>query len=252
MRRIVVPGLLALVLLLAAASGPAATTPLKWPPSASHVCALARSKLRARVGLEPGVAYLTVLVQRYATRVVELSFLPNEDEGSTEREHDEIWGCWGHTHRGVLLYFKGSGQYKGRPERLDRETLRVAGTLAAFAHYEGPTAYFPEEEVPSPHVLEVVDLRSRKVVHKYENGVNLHGTRSLVLKPDGAVAVIDQGPIGLNTEPSPGGYEVDAYDARGPARLLASGPDIAPESLRLHGSLLTWTQDGRPFSATLN
>jgi hypothetical protein len=46
-------------------------------------------------------------------------------------------------------------------------------------------------------------------------------------------------------------YDVYASDMRG-TRLLASGIDVAPHSLKLGGSTLYWTQGGKPMSAPLN
>jgi hypothetical protein len=68
----------------------------------------------------------------------------------------------------------------------------------------------------------------------------------LVLKNDGAVAWI----AGFGCPAQTKLLEVHALDAAG-ERLLASGADVAPESLALAGSRLYWTQADKPFSAPL-
>jgi hypothetical protein len=47
------------------------------------------------------------------------------------------------------------------------------------------------------------------------------------------------------------GYEVHAADKAG-SRLLATGANIEPNSLALVGNTLYWTQEGKPYFATLN
>jgi len=46
-------------------------------------------------------------------------------------------------------------------------------------------------------------------------------------------------------------FDLYAFDKTG-ERLLASGVELEPASLALKGSLLYWTQDGKPFSAVLH
>jgi hypothetical protein len=70
---------------------------------------------------------------------------------------------------------------------------------------------------------------------------------SMVVDVKGTLAWIGQrSAIGVPTPT----LEVHALNAAG-NRLLASGPHIAPKSLRLHGETLTWQAGGQTRSATL-
>ena len=64
---------------------------------------------------------------------------------------------------------------------------------------------------------------------------------ALVVAADGSVAWIFDG----NT------YYVVVSDRRS-TRIVASGATIAPRSLRLSGSTVSWTQDGHKQSAALD
>ena len=72
-------------------------------------------------------------------------------------------------------------------------------------------------------------------------------TSAVVVKSDGAVAWINEHPLGRLEETE---YEVHTLDGTG-NRVLASGTDIGAHSLALAGSTLYWTQGGEPFSARL-
>jgi hypothetical protein len=70
---------------------------------------------------------------------------------------------------------------------------------------------------------------------------------SMVVDVKGTLAWIGQrSAIGVTTPT----FEVHALNASG-NRLLASGAQIAPKSLRLHGETLTWQAGGQTRSATL-
>jgi hypothetical protein len=71
---------------------------------------------------------------------------------------------------------------------------------------------------------------------------------SLVARPDGAAAWIAQASSLGNHQKN---VELRRVDARGQS-LLDSGPAIAPRSLRLRGSTLTWRHGGQPRSSTLS
>ncbi len=85
----------------------------------------------------------------------------------------------------------------------------------------------------------------------------VRGFDSLVLKSDGAVAW-----IAVNfPAPSPSTgvscgneippvTEVRRYDSRG-LQVIGQGASIEPASLRLHGSTLTWVDEGMSDNATL-
>jgi hypothetical protein len=100
----------------------------------------------------------------------------------------------------------------------------------------------------------VLDLRSGRVLHRVPTGVtdppNPHfvgagPTVAIVVKSDGSVAWI------LDTDQHENEFQVHALDKTG-ERVLATGSDIASESLALAGSALYWTQGGKPFSTTLH
>ncbi|MGD0452829.1 MAG: hypothetical protein ABSB69_04470 [Solirubrobacteraceae bacterium] len=97
----------------------------------------------------------------------------------------------------------------------------------------------------------VRDLRNGRVLHKVPTGptrasdpnnIGVGETTAIVVKSDGAVAWIAE---------APGFYEVHALDRTG-SRLLASGADIKPRVLGLHGSELYWYQGGKRMSALLD
>jgi hypothetical protein len=99
----------------------------------------------------------------------------------------------------------------------------------------------------------VRDLVSGKLVvseHAISGGVppeSFQRVKTVVIKPDGAVAWLTGfGSVGL----SGSHYQVVRVDQRGHA-LLDTGTGIGPESLRLRGSKVTWTDGGRTRSATL-
>jgi len=73
-------------------------------------------------------------------------------------------------------------------------------------------------------------------------------TTGLVAKNDSAVAWI----VNDNAPPDPPTYEVVKADASGSPTVLATGADIAPDSLALSGSTLYWSQGNTPHSGTLN
>jgi hypothetical protein len=76
---------------------------------------------------------------------------------------------------------------------------------------------------------------------------SFQGVKTVVIKPDGAVAWLTGfGAVGL----SGSHYQVVRVDRRGHA-VLDTGTGIGPESLRLQGSTVSWTDGGRTRSATL-
>ena len=99
----------------------------------------------------------------------------------------------------------------------------------------------------------VLDLRTGRTLHQVPTGtratpianfVGVGSTTAIVVKADGAVAWITEAPI------QEGDYQVHALDETG-SHVLASGPDINPHSLALHGSELSWAQDGKRMSTLL-
>jgi hypothetical protein len=97
----------------------------------------------------------------------------------------------------------------------------------------------------------VRDLRNGRVLHKVPTGparasdpndIGVGETTAIVVKGDGAVAWIAE---------APGFYEVHALDRMG-SRLLASGGDIKPHVLGLHGSEVYWYEGAKRVSALLD
>jgi hypothetical protein len=109
----------------------------------------------------------------------------------------------------------------------------LAGPIVAYEIFShGPEGGGGKE-------LQVQDLRNGRLIHRVDAGAD-----AIVLKSDGSMAWIG----GLGTNLVRGVYTLD----KSGQHLLASGPDIDPQSLALAGSTLYWTQDGKPFSGSLN
>jgi hypothetical protein len=129
---------------------------------------------------------------------------------------------------------------------------KLAGPLVAYEYFFVAGESGEQEE---KFLIIVRDLRSGHVLHKVptgiprpENAASAIGAgfaTTIVLKSDGAVAWINERPLGEATE-----YQVHALDKTG-NRLLATGTDIDPHSLALAGSTLYWTQGGKPYSTRL-
>lgn len=166
-----------------------------------------------------------------------------------------IYGCV-YEHRPVLLGPLPSFSAQGG-EGITHEKL--AGVMVA---YEKVFIGGYESGRAERRVI-VRDLRSGRVLHRvpdgteptpHPGGVGIGNVVSLVLKTDGAVAwTAEDGNIPSPSNPSvkESAFQVEAVDASG-MRLLASGGEIDPHSLRLVGSTLYWTQEGKTMSATLN
>ena len=131
---------------------------------------------------------------------------------------------------------------------IHRETL--AGPIVAYE-------YFSSAGEAEAFLVIVRDLRNGRVLHRVPTGIPRPENASkvigagfasvIVVKPDGAVAWINEHPLGRLEETE---YEVHALDGIG-NRVLASGTDIGARSLALAGNTLYWTQGGQPHSAIL-
>ncbi len=135
---------------------------------------------------------------------------------------------------------------------IDHEIL--AGTMVAYE--EISAGEMPEGEGRASWLVLVRDLRNGRWVHRAFTGVarkpkneGVGPLSALVLKSDGSVAWIAK--VGDLSGYVPPEYEVHALDKRG-SRLLASGTDIAPSSLTLKGSALSWMQHEQLFSTVLS
>ncbi len=116
----------------------------------------------------------------------------------------------------------------------------LAGTIIGYEQSSSRTTAPPVPPVPLLSLVIVRDLHTGKVLHKARSS-----SRMIVVKPNGSVAWLAQ----INFQSNE--YKIEALDKSG-SRVLASGTDIEPGSLALAGSTLYWTQESKPFSATLN
>jgi hypothetical protein len=156
----------------------------------------------------------------------------------------EIFGCAYGRHRSYDL--GGPSECGGSEEGcsgIGAETL--AGTIVAYEEFETRTCC-------ASMVVVVRDLRTGRLLHGVPSGTsqspNTVGggfTRGLVVKSDGAGAWIVAG------GPARGGNQVHVLD-KGGSRIVASGTDVAENSLALAGSTLYWTQAGQAFSTMLD
>ena len=157
-------------------------------------------------------------------------------EVSDRRRHGlrEYWACWGHDRPGLSLGIDAVGSPGG-----DEFVGAFAGAVPLLAYeyvtvgpYGDSTAY-----------VRVTDVQSGTVVRTIRDGQLLDNTEmtALVVAADASVAWIFDG----NT------YYVVVSDHHS-TRIVASGTTIAPRSLRLSGSTVSWTHDGQTQSAALD
>lgn len=136
------------------------------------------------------------------------------------------------------------------------EPIAVAGELAAYgvAHAGVDTS---DGQLVVRRLTDGQRLRSVPATD-FPSGEQARSlVASLVLRSDGAVAWIGQASQFAPIRPSRAdgfgkvrAIEIRAYDKHGP-RLLDSGLTIRTDSLRLHGSKLTWKDGAATRSATL-
>jgi hypothetical protein len=173
-------------------------------------------------------------------------------------EAPEYLGFFGCVYGQRRSYLLGHPLITGSPQGGGGARLyALVGPIVAFERYS--TINLASETRYEDEVV-VRNLRNGRVLHKLptgtpptpsENGdIGVGSAQVIVLKSDGAVAWIVQ--IIENAVPKDKvTYQVHAVDKTG-SRVLASGPEIAPSSLALAGSILYWTQDGKPMSAVLD
>ncbi len=170
---------------------------------------------------------------------------------SNSLEQPQVYGClYGRKNVVDLGPREICGGAGSEGECFGVENPAVAGTKVAYLQFNASGSHAEWRVV-------VRDLLTGRVLRKIPTGTRVPAepreigtgpTTMVVVKGDGAVAwiVITRGRGGRE----PAEYEVHAVDKNG-SRVLATGPGIASESLALVGSTLYWTQEGKPFSATL-
>jgi len=155
-----------------------------------------------------------------------------------------------------------------------RDYTLAGSTVAYEEFFTTANRYTLEGQAVTTSLRVIVrDLRTGRVLHEVPTGtppkpepgsVGVGNVVALVLKRDGSVAWIAKDSERSATAKAPY-FDVYATDKSG-TRLLASGTDVDPSSLALsvgathtgdypdasEGSTLYWTQDGKPYSATLD
>lgn len=136
------------------------------------------------------------------------------------------------------------------------EQIALNGTIVAYSIGEY-SKYVPQTE----WTISVRDLATGRFIEKkvptgtlasppeVPGSVGIGPAVRLVVKADGMAAWIARSRERTFQTGTPY-YELVALDKSG-TRVLAEGSDIAPYSLALASSTLYWTQEGKPFSATL-
>ena len=131
--------------------------------------------------------------------------------------------------------------------------LTLTGQVVGWEEHErttGTTGELGRDE----WTIIVRNLRTGRILHKLPTGAaivrewtGVGPTTEIVVSASGDVAWIARvaDAQGLH------GYEVHVADKAG-SRLLATGSNIAPNSLALAGNTLYWTQGGQPSSAPLS
>jgi hypothetical protein len=165
-----------------------------------------------------------------------------------------IRGCLRGAGRSFTLGQPASGEGSAGGESgagIQHETLR--GEMVAYEDFvEG--CGLNQSDCSGRFEVVVCDLRTGKTLHDLPTGtrtapnpnfVGVGFTTEIVVKADGAVAWITEALL------EEGAYQVHALDKTG-SRMLASGPGINPNSLALHGSELSWSQDGKRMSTPLS
>ncbi len=178
------------------------------------------------------------------------------EKGSPETG-EALWGCVRHQSRPHELGERNECEGGGAASGCEGiTTVVLAGTMAAYE--ESSASEFGEEIVGAEHYIDVLDLRTGRVVHNVPTGqlakrrrgfVGVGAATALVVEPDGSVAWIAHNDE--RSKPGRGYSEVHVIDQHG-SRVLAFGHRIGPTSLRLAGSRLYWTQGGKVSSAPLN
>jgi hypothetical protein len=145
-------------------------------------------------------------------------------------------------------------------------TVALGGAMVAYPVDEEPSSKYGNCFCGEWHVV-VRNLRTGRFVRRLVTGgskltpdtspyltpepgdyVGVGPAVDIVVKSDGSVAWIAKS---RGFDHMPAGYEVHVADGHG-SRVVAFSPRIEPSSLALAGSIVYWTQEGKPMSVTLD
>ncbi len=165
----------------------------------------------------------------------------------------EVFGCFRGSRRVSTLGPFAAGSPEGAS---GIEHVTLTGALVAYEEASIPGEK-GGEHAKSVWLLIVRNLASGRIVRRLPTGAAPAGTNAigagsvvrLVLKANGAVAWTTEYSFGPVSGPRT--YQVRAVDKTG-NRLLASGTNVRPKSLKLTGSALSWIQGGRRVSNRLD
>ena len=165
--------------------------------------------------------------------------------------------------RGARVYDQGASVYgcsasTGRRFRLGASSTTLSQPRVGLVALAGADAAYAlsshgvdtgSTQVVVRRLTDGKMLHSAPAVSRVSEPESFSSVTALVVKPDGATAWIGVAHSIVNHGPEV--FEVHRVDRHGRA-LLDSGPGIAPRSLRVHSSRLTWSDAGRARSATLS
>lgn len=157
------------------------------------------------------------------------------------RVGDTVSGCSNRTGRRTALGYTNIG-----PHNRTRLTLvRLAGVYAAFA----TSTFGVDTGSADVNVVRLSDGHRTTSTQAVDQGMveSVQSVPSLVVRSDGAVAWIGEASSIIRHTKA---LEVHRIDRRG-AMLLDSGTEIAPQSLRLQDSRLTWRDGSATRTSTL-
>jgi hypothetical protein len=156
-----------------------------------------------------------------------------------DSEGEEMtYACSRDGHRGYLLGFELTASSRGVG---GIESITLAGPVIAYDEADDLS-----EDRGSSNIIYVRNLVTGRLIHKLPTGPTASSgglAPKIVVKTDGAAAWVN-GASGLV-------HEVYAVDRHG-RRLLDGGSGIEPHSLQLHGSTISWIDDGTRKTAPLD
>ncbi len=153
----------------------------------------------------------------------------------TDEQELEIFACAKGGRREYLLGYGLTASSTGGVGGI--ESFTFGGPVIAYEEADDP------EEYPGSNIIYVRNLVTGRLIHKLPTGPTASSgglAPKIVVKADGAVAWV----CGIR-------HKVYAVDKHG-RRLLDSGSGIEPQSLQLHGSTISWIDDGARKTAPLD